>query len=117
METTGPILLPSRLNICIVAHKAYGTLSGGTEGHLGGAERQASIVARWLASRGHRVSLVTWNEGQPDGIEIDGVEVITLCRRTDGFRGFRFFHPRWTSLNRALNRASADIYYQNCAEY
>jgi len=40
-----------------------------------------------------------------------------LCRRADGLPGLRFFHPRWTSLNRALARAGADVYYHNCGEY
>jgi glycosyltransferase involved in cell wall biosynthesis len=105
------------LGVCIVAHFAWGALAGGTRGHIGGVERQVSQLARWLAGRGHRVTVVTWAEGQADGIEIDGVRVLTLCRRTDGVPGLRFFHPRWTSLVRALARADADVYYQNCGEY
>ncbi len=103
--------------ICIVAHFAYGALAGGSGGHIGGVERQTSFLARWLARRGHRVHMVTWDEGQPDGIEIDGVRVAKLCREGDGLRGLRFIHPRWTSLSRALRQADADVYYQNCGEY
>jgi glycosyltransferase involved in cell wall biosynthesis len=103
--------------ICLVAHFAYGALAGGGNGHIGGVERQTSLTARWLAARGHRVSLVTWDGGQSDDTTIDGVRVIKMCRQKDGLRGVRFFHPRWTSLNRALRAADADLYYQNCAEY
>ena len=105
------------LNICIVAHFAYGAMTGGASGHIGGVERQTSFMARWLAARGHKVSLITWDEGQDDGIEIDGVKVFRLCRRDEGIRFVRFIHPRWTSLNKALQRASAEVYYHNCAEY
>jgi glycosyltransferase involved in cell wall biosynthesis len=103
--------------VCIVAHLAYGALAGKRDGHIGGVEHQTALLARWLAARGHRVSLVTWDEGQPDGAEIAGVRVIRLCRRDQGLPGLRFLHPRWTSLNRALRRAGADLYYQNCGEY
>jgi glycosyltransferase involved in cell wall biosynthesis len=92
-------------------------LTNASSGHIGGVEKQTSLMARWLARRGHRVSLITWDEGQPDGVEIDGVRVFKLCRRDDGIPGLRFLHPRWTSLNRALSRADADVYYQNCGEY
>ena len=105
------------MNLCLVAHFAYGALNGGAIGHVGGVERQTSLMAKWFAARGHRVSLLTWDEGQPADCIIDGVRVIKMCRQTDGMPGFRFFHPRWTSLNRALAMADADIYYQNCGEY
>lgn len=105
------------MRVCIVAHFAFGALSGRGRGHVGGVERQTSLMARWLAARGHRVSLVTWDEGQPDGVVIDGVRVVKMCRREDGLPGLRFFLPRWRSLNAALGRANADLYYQNCAEY
>jgi len=103
--------------IGIVAHFAYGAMTGGGTGHAGGVERQTSLLSRWLAARGHRVSLLTWDEGQGDDATIDGVRVIRMCRRDAGMPGLRFFHPRWTSLNRALGMADADVYYQNCAEY
>jgi len=106
-----------RPSLCFVAHFAYGALAGGNGGHIGGVERQTSLMAKWLAARGHRVSLVTWDEGQKDGESIDGVQVFKLCRRNAGLPGLRFFRPRWSSLNAAMKRADADVYYHNCGEY
>ncbi len=103
--------------ICIVSHEAYGALTGGNAGHIGGVERQTSLMARWLAARGHRISLLTWDEGQPSDEVVQGVRIIKMCRRDAGVPGVRFCHPRWTSLNRALRTADADVYYHNCAEY
>ncbi len=103
--------------ICIVSHFAYGALTGGHHGHAGGVEQQTTMLARWLTARGHDVSLVTWDEGQPDGERIDGVRVVTVCRRDAGLPGIRFFQPRWSSLVRALRRADAEVYYQNCGDY
>jgi glycosyltransferase involved in cell wall biosynthesis len=103
--------------ICLVAHFAYGALAGGKNGHIGGVEWQTSLTAKWLAARGYDVSMITWDDGQPDDERIDGVRVIKLCRRDAGLPIVRFVHPRWTSLNRALRAADADVYYQNCGEY
>jgi glycosyltransferase involved in cell wall biosynthesis len=105
------------LDLCLVAHFAYGAVAGGREGHVGGVERQTSLMARWLSARGHRVGLVTWQEGPPHDEVIDGVHVIKTCRIDRGWPILRFFHPRWTALNAALTRADARTYYQNCAEY
>ena len=117
-QVIAPAVVTSpKLSICLVAHSAFATLTGASDGHIGGVEKQVSLMARWMANRGHLVSLITWDEGQPDGVEIGGVRVFKVCRRADGIPGLRFVHPRWTSLNRALSRADADIYYQNCAEY
>lgn len=103
--------------ICIVAHFAFGAMSGGASGHVGGVERQTTMLASWLSRNGYDVSLLTWDEGQDDGLILDGVRIIKMCRRDDGIPGLRFFYPRWTSLIRALKQADADVYYQNCAEY
>lgn len=105
------------MNLGVVAHFAYGAMTGGEGGHVGGVERQTSLMCRWLAERGHRVSLITWDEGQPDDTVVHGVRVIKMCRQDTGLPGLRFFTPRWTSLVRAMQQADADAYYQNCAEY
>lgn len=106
-----------RFSIGIVSPYAFGAISGGATGHAGGVERQTALTARWLAARGHMVSLLVWDEGQADEVRIDGVRVIKMCRLEDGLPGLRFLHPRWTSLRAALARADADVYYHNCAEY
>ena len=105
------------MDVCIVAHFAYPALVEDVTGHIGGVEYQTTLLACWLAANGHRVSLVTWDEGQPPDCVISGVRVIKLCAKTDGLPGLRFFYPRWTRLNAALKAANADVYYQNGAEY
>lgn len=113
MDRPNDIPLPS---LCIVSHNAYGAMTGGANGHIGGVERQTSMTARWLVARGWRVSMITWSEGGPPEEIIDGVRVIKVCREDAGIPGLRFFWPKWTSLNRVMLNADADVYYQNCAE-
>ncbi|MBI5863419.1 MAG: glycosyltransferase family 4 protein [Planctomycetes bacterium] len=106
------------LKLCVVSHFAYGALSAGGTGRLvGGVEWQTSLTARWMAARGHAVSILTWDEGQSDDEVIAGVRVIKICRRDRGLPGLRFFHPRWSGLVRAMKIADADVYYHNCGEY
>ncbi|SHO51473.1 glycosyltransferase [Desulfopila aestuarii] len=104
-------------SICIVAHFAYGSLVGDLSGHIGGVERQTSSLALWLAKNGYKVRILTWDEGQREIEDVNGVTVIKMCPQNSGLPILRFFHPRWTSLCQALKKANADIYYQNCAEY
>ena len=111
-----PISHNGKPRICFVAHFAYGAMCGGDHG-IGGVQRQTSLMARWFARQGYQVSMLTWDEGQEDGTEIDGVRVFKMCRQDAGVRGLRFFWPRWSSLNAAMKRADADIYYQNCMGY
>ncbi len=118
MKTNAAIQKAGRKpRICFVAHAAYGALAGGKSGHIGGVERQTSLMAKWFAARGYAVSMITWDEDQEDGAEIDGVRVFKVCSQDAGIPGVRFFWPRWSSLNAAMKRANADVYYQNCAEY
>jgi glycosyltransferase involved in cell wall biosynthesis len=105
------------LKICFVAHFAYRAISGASGGHIGGVERQTNLMAKWLAARGHKVSVLVWDEGQGREVEFDGVRVISICRQDAGLPGLRFFAPRWSGLISAMKRADADIYYHNCAEY
>ncbi len=110
-------LVHEHMHVCFVAHFAYGALGGGDGGHIGGVERQTSLMARWFAQRGYRVSMLTWDEGQEDGVDVDGVRVLKMCREDAGVPGLRFLWPRWSSLNAGLKRADADVYYHNCGEY
>ena len=103
--------------ICFVAHTSYGEMAGGGRGDIGGIQRQQSLMARWLAARGWDVNMLTWDEGQPKEVVHDGVRVLKLCRRDAGLPGLRFLLPRWTSLLGGLQRADAEIYYHNSAEY
>ena len=105
------------MKISVVAHFAYGAMVSDPTKHVGGVERQVSILTKWMAKHGHDVTLITWDEGQSSDVQIDGVKIIKLCKQEDGIRGLRFFYPRWTSLIAALKSSNADIYYQNCAEY
>jgi glycosyltransferase involved in cell wall biosynthesis len=117
MPTAAPGSNLARPRICIVSHHAFGALTGGREGHAGGVERQTAMLATWLATRGFAVSMLVWNEGQPEVTEVGGVEVIAMCARDAGWVGARFLHPRWTSLVSAMRRADAALYYHNCGEY
>lgn len=49
-------------HICLIVPNAYGAMAGGRSGHIGGAEHQTTMTARWFAAKGYPVSLVTWDE-------------------------------------------------------
>jgi glycosyltransferase involved in cell wall biosynthesis len=81
----------------------------------GGEALQHTLLARALARRGWRVSMIVMDQGQSDGATWDGVKTYKAYRADEGFPVVRFLHPRWTKLRRALRRADADIYYTSCA--
>lgn len=83
--------------------------------YIGGEEVQHTLVARALARRGHRVSMVVADYGQEDGASWDGIRTYKAYRLDAGMPVLRFFHPRWTGVWSALRRADADIYYVSCA--
>ena len=104
------------VKLCIVAHKAYGAVTGSNRGHIGGIEWQTNLIARCMATRGHHVSVITWQEDIVEDEIIDNIKIIKICRQDSGIPKLRFFHPRWTSLLRALRKADADVYYHCGAE-
>lgn len=104
------------MKICLVAHSAYSAIAVENIKHIGGIERQTWLMARWFASHGYHPSILTWDEGQEDGIEIDGVRILKMCRQDAGLPFIRFFSPRWRSLIFAMRRADADVYYYNCGD-
>ncbi len=81
----------------------------------GGEELQHTLLARALARRGWRVSMIVGDHGQSDGATWDGIKTYKAYRANEGIPVVRFLHPRWTKLQSALKRVDADIYYTSCA--
>lgn len=104
------------LNICFVALYAFPLLARFKNVQvIGGAELQMVIVARHLAARGHRVSMICLNYGQEEQELIDGIRVYRAFKPNEGVPVLRFLYPRLTSLWRCLKAAEADLYYQQTA--
>jgi glycosyltransferase involved in cell wall biosynthesis len=110
------LMNPVTQSVCIVSHNAYGAVSGGSSGFIGGVEWQTSLTARWFVQRGYSVSLLTWDEGGPVEEMKAGIRIIKICKQKAGLPGLRFFHPKWTGLIKAMRKADADVYYHNCGE-
>lgn len=102
-------------SLCIVSPMALPLLAE-EYGHrgAGGGELQAASLAKALARRGFRVSMVVNDYGQRDGTRWHGVTTFKAYRPDAGIPVLRFAHPRWTSTWAAMHRANADIYYINC---
>jgi glycosyltransferase involved in cell wall biosynthesis len=103
-------------SICFVAPNAYSIIARDTNIKIvGGAELQQSLLAKALVKKGYQVTMICMDHGQKDNLEIDGARIIKAYRPDAGIPGFRFFHPRLTSIWRSMKRANADIYIQSCA--
>jgi len=103
-------------HICIVGLGNLPVLAPEYSGlPAGGEELQHTLLARALARRGWRVSMVVADHGQADGATWDGVKTYKAYRPDEGLPVVRFLHPRWTKLHNALQRARADVYYTSCA--
>jgi glycosyltransferase involved in cell wall biosynthesis len=102
--------------ICFVGLETLPVLSRDYNGHgIGGEQVQHTLLARAFKSRGHDVSVICCDYGQPDGLDVDGIKVFKTFRKNAGVPIFRFLHPRLSSTWSALKRADADIYYTSCA--
>lgn len=95
------------MRICLVGVR-------GDEGHLdgsgGGSERQISLLARHLASRGNDVTLVVTEYGGQDA-RVDGVTLRAAWNPDKGLRWLRAPMYRFPSLQRVLGSIDADLYY------
>lgn len=84
-------------------------------GYIGGESVQHVLLARAWRDLGLDVSIVVHDHGQPHVATLDGIRAITSYRKGEGIRMVRFFHPRLSSVVRAMREADADVYYQSPA--
>ena len=103
-------------SICFVAPNAYPLLSGDEKTQrIGGAELQVVLIARRLAARGRKVSMICMDFGQPDEVSVDGVKVFRAYQPDEGIPVLRFLWPRLARMWQCLKRADADVYYHQTA--
>jgi glycosyltransferase involved in cell wall biosynthesis len=105
------------LNICFVSPLAYSLLNhtNSTRQVVGGAELQLVTLAKALVLRGHQVSFVVLDNGQPDTQTIHGIKVIKTHRPTEGIPVLRFIYPRLVRTWVALEKSNAQIFIQSGA--
>lgn len=104
------------MKICFLGYDNLPVLAPEYNAHgAGGEQVQHTLLAKALARRGHEVSMVVYDYGQPDRARWDGVTTYKAFRADSGVPVLRFLHPRWTGAWSALRRADADVYYASCA--
>lgn len=102
--------------ICIVGLEDYAMLTGDTScGYIGGESVQHVLLARAWRDLGLDVSIVVHDHGQPRVTTVDGIRAVATYRKREGIRMLRFFHPRLSSVVRAMRQVDADVYYQSPA--
>ena len=83
------------MKICLVGLENLPVLAPEYREHtIGGESVQQTLLARALARRGHDVSMVVGDYGQPDGAQWAGVRVFRAYRAAAGLPVLRFIHPR-----------------------
>ena len=110
----GPREVPRRKpHVCFVAPYAWPVLSRDPNIQVvGGAEVQQCAIARLLADNGYRVSMISFDYGQPSPVLVDGVTVYKSFREGAGIPVLRFLHPRLSTMWKVLREVDADVYYQ-----
>ena len=106
------------MKLSILSLQSYNILSGSNGSqHIGGAETQMVAVGEGLARRGHDVSFICLDHGQPDGIRVpSGIWVFRSFAPEAGLPGVRFLWPRITSVWSAIGRADPDVCLQACSD-
>ncbi|HET6350495.1 MAG TPA: glycosyltransferase family 4 protein [Candidatus Krumholzibacteria bacterium] len=100
------------MRVCVVSLRLPSFYEVTETAFFGGAEVQAAFVADALRTAGADVVLVVAD--LPAGTTLPHPAECAFFTR-DGLPVLRFFHPRWSGIMEALERANADVYHQHCA--
>lgn len=101
------------LKVGIVGLKCLDHLTGEEiPRYLGGIETQLATLAKGLVAQGCEVTVITYDHGQSDDLDVDGVRVFKCHRPDAGIRVLRTLHPRTTGQWQAMRRADAHIWLQ-----
>jgi len=102
-----------QFDICFVGLKCYDLIAGAdTPRYLGGIEKQIVSLARGFVAAGYKVAFITFDHGQADAIEHDGITVFKAYDAEAGLPLLRFWFPRMSGLWQAMARANANVYMQ-----
>lgn len=102
-----------KYDICIVGLKCWGCISGAeSPRYIGGIETDLTTLAKTLAESGKRVALITYDEGQPPVVTLNGVAVYRSFSPEAGWPGLRFVFPRASGLISAIRRVDAPVIVQ-----
>ncbi|MBT8123834.1 MAG: glycosyltransferase family 4 protein [Gammaproteobacteria bacterium] len=103
----------SQFDICIVGLKCYDLLvDKPVPKYLGGIERILVAFARTLSSAGVRVAFITFDEGQGQITEANGITIFKAHNAESGFPLVRLVHPRMTAIWRRIKRINAPVCLQ-----
>ena len=104
------------MRLTIVCPSGYPVLKPGAIDFAGGAEFQQLLLARAMRERGHEVSWVVGDYGQPELCEIQGFAVHRSFELGRGNRRLRFVPDMW-SLRRALRRTRPQLVNQRSTSF
>jgi glycosyltransferase involved in cell wall biosynthesis len=104
------------MRLTIVCPSAYPILVPTDIPFAGGAEFQLLMLGRALRARGHDVSWVVADHGQPEEMEADGFRLHRAFELYKGNRKLRFAADMW-KLRRALRRSRPDIVNQRSTSF
>jgi glycosyltransferase involved in cell wall biosynthesis len=104
------------MRLTIVAPSAYPVLVPGTIPFAGGAEFQLLMLARAMRDRGHEVSFVVGDFGQPEVSVARGFTLYKCFRMFEGNRKLRFV-PDMLKLRSALRRSRPEVVNQRSTSF
>jgi glycosyltransferase involved in cell wall biosynthesis len=102
--------------ICFVGPDVYPVLNRNYgSGYIGGESVQLTLLTKAFKGLNWDVIVIDRDYGQPDVEIIEEIVIHKTYKVDEGWPIIRFFHPRLSSIFKALKKADADIYFQSCA--